>query len=171
MPHGLPADWVDARRVVVTDGDHQAAAPLFAETTAALMASVDPILATRQIPVLGGFVGATREGVTTTLGRGGSDYSASIVGSCLGVREIQIWTDVDGMLTSDPRIVKDPHLVPHISFAEASELALLRRQGAPPRHHPASRRPQHPGAHPELAPSERPRHADHRGAAGQRSSR
>jgi aspartate kinase len=122
---GLPAEWVDARRVVVTNGDHQAAAPLFPETTSALMAGVDPILATRQIPVLGGFVGATREGVTTTLGRGGSDYSASIVGSCLGVREIQIWTDVDGMLTSDPRIVKDPHLVPHISFAEASELAYF----------------------------------------------
>jgi aspartate kinase len=122
---GLPAAWVDARQTVVTDANHQAAAPQFPETTAALMAHVDPILATRRVPVLGGFVGATREGVTTTLGRGGSDYSASIVGSCLGVREIQIWTDVDGMLTSDPRIVKGPHLVPHLSFAEASELAYF----------------------------------------------
>jgi aspartate kinase len=122
---GLPAAWVDARRVLVTDREHQAAAPLFPETTAALTSAIDPILAARRIPVVGGFVGATPEGVTTTLGRGGSDYSASIVGSCLGVREIQIWTDVDGMLTSDPRIVKDPHLVPHISFAEASELAYF----------------------------------------------
>jgi aspartate kinase len=122
---GLPSAWVDARRVLVTNGEHQAAAPQFPETTARLMADVDPLLAARRVPVVGGFVGATREGVTTTLGRGGSDYSASIVGACLGVREIQIWTDVDGMLTSDPRIVKDPHLVPHISFAEASELAYF----------------------------------------------
>jgi aspartate kinase len=122
---GLPATWVDARQVLVTSGDHQAAVPQFPETTAALMAHADPVLAARRIPVIGGFVGATRERVTTTLGRGGSDYSAAIVGACLDVSEIQIWTDVDGMLTSDPRIVKDPHLVPHISFAEASELAYF----------------------------------------------
>jgi aspartate kinase len=123
--HGLSASWIDSRRAVVTDGEHQAAAPLFAETTAELMTEVDPALASGRIPVMGGFVGATREGVTTTLGRGGSDFSAAIVGSCLGVGEIQIWTDVDGMLTSDPRIVKDPHVVPHLSFAEASELAYF----------------------------------------------
>jgi len=123
--HALPAGWVDARRAVVTDGEHQAAAPHFPETTAALMTSVDPLLASGRIPVVGGFVGATRDGVTTTLGRGGSDYSAAIIGACLGVAEIQIWTDVDGMLTSDPRIVKDPQVVPHISFAEASELAYF----------------------------------------------
>ena len=122
---GLPATWVDARGVLVTDGEHQAAAPQFPETTAALMAHADPVLAARRIPVIGGFVGATREGTTTTLGRGGSDYSAAIIGACLGASEIQIWTDVDGMLTSDPRIVKDPYLVPHISFAEASELAYF----------------------------------------------
>ena len=74
---------------------------------------------------MGGFVGATRDGVTTTLGRGGSDYSAAIVGACLGAGEIQIWTDVDGMLTADPRIVPDPYVVPHLSFAEASELAYF----------------------------------------------
>ena len=71
--------------------------------TTALAATVDPLLAARRIPVIGGFVGATRDGVTTTLGRGGSDYSAAIVGACLGASEIQIWTDVDGMLTADPR--------------------------------------------------------------------
>jgi len=75
--------------------------------------------------VLGGFVGATTKGVTTTLGRGGSDFSAAIVGACLGAAEIQIWTDVDGMLTADPRIVKNPQVVPHLSFAEASELAYF----------------------------------------------
>lgn len=122
---GLPASWVDSRRAVVTDSEHQAAVPLFPETTAALMREADPVLAVGRVPVMGGFVGATKEGVTTTLGRGGSDYSAAVVGACLDVAEIQIWTDVDGMLTSDPRIVKDPQVVPHISFAEASELAYF----------------------------------------------
>ena len=123
--HGLPAAWVDARRVMITTADHTSAAPLDAETTAALAATVDPLLASRKIPVLGGFVGATTSGVTTTLGRGGSDYSASIVGACLAAEEIQIWTDVDGMLTADPRIVRDVRVVPHLSFAEASELAYF----------------------------------------------
>jgi aspartate kinase len=123
--HGLLATWIDARRTVVTDGEFTAAAPLFAETTASLMTNVDPPLALGRIPVMGGFVGATREGVTTTLGRGGSDYSAAIIGACLGAGEIQIWTDVDGMLTADPRIVPDPYVVPHLSFAEASELAYF----------------------------------------------
>ena len=89
------------------------------------MTHADPPLAAGRIPVIGGFVGATRDGVTTTLGRGGSDFSAAIVGACLGAAEIQIWTDVDGMLTADPRIVKDPQVVPHLSFAEASELAYF----------------------------------------------
>jgi aspartate kinase len=123
--HALPASWVDPRQVLITDGEHQAAAPQFTETTDALMAHADPVLAARRIPVTGGFVGATRDGVTTTLGRGGSDYSAAIIGACLGAAEIQIWTDVDGMLTSDPRVVDNPNVVPHISFAEASELAYF----------------------------------------------
>ena len=123
--HKLQGAWVDARKAVVTDGEHTAAAPLFQETTAALMTHADPPLAAGRIPVIGGFVGATTAGVTTTLGRGGSDFSAAIVGACLGADEIQIWTDVDGMLTADPRIVKAPRVVPHLSFAEASELAYF----------------------------------------------
>ena len=122
---GLIAEWIDARRTVITDAEHTSAAPLFPETTSSLMTNVDPPLAAGRIAVLGGFVGATRDGVTTTLGRGGSDYSAAIIGACLGVAEIQIWTDVDGMLTADPRIVPDPYVVPHLSFAEASELAYF----------------------------------------------
>jgi aspartate kinase len=86
---------------------------------------IAPVLAQGRVPVLGGFIGATSNGVTTTLGRGGSDYSAAIVGACLGVDEIQIWTDVDGMLTADPRIVAGPRVVPQLSFAEASELAYF----------------------------------------------
>ena len=123
--HKLLATYVDSRKAIVTDGEHTAAAPRFEETTAALMTHADPPLAAGRIPVLGGFVGATAAGMTTTLGRGGSDFSAAIVGACLGASEIQIWTDVDGMLTADPRIVDKPQVVPHLSFAEASELAYF----------------------------------------------
>jgi aspartate kinase len=123
--HGLAAGWVDARKAIVTNGEFLQAAPLWKETTKALHKTVDPILVQRRIPVMGGFVGATKDGLTTTLGRGGSDYSAAIVGSCLDASEIQIWTDVDGMLTADPRIVPDTQLVPHLSFDEASELAYF----------------------------------------------
>jgi aspartate kinase len=125
VSQGLTSTWVDARRVMVTGDTHVSAAPLVPETTAALKTIVDPLLASRRIPVVGGFVGATRQGVTTTLGRGGSDYSAAIIGACLDASEIQIWTDVDGMLTADPRIVPNVQVVPHLSFAEASELAYF----------------------------------------------
>jgi aspartate kinase len=125
ISQGLASAWVDARRAIVTSDAHTAASPLVPETTAALMTVVDPLLASRRIPVVGGFVGATRDGVTTTLGRGGSDYSAALIGACLDASEIQIWTDVDGMLTADPRIVPNVQVVPHLSFAEASELAYF----------------------------------------------
>ncbi|MGD9904814.1 MAG: aspartate kinase [Vicinamibacterales bacterium] len=123
--HGLDGAWVDARKAIVTSADHQAATPNYPDTTARLTALAGPLLDAGQVPVLGGFVGATDAGVTTTLGRGGSDFSGAIVGACLGAREIQIWTDVDGMLTADPRVVAAPHVVPHLSFAEASELAYF----------------------------------------------
>jgi aspartate kinase len=122
---GLPATWVDARRAIVTDDDHTRALPLMGETTDALRASVTPLVAAGRVPVLGGFVGATRAGITTTLGRGGSDYSGALVGAGIGAREIQIWTDVDGMLTADPRVVPSPRVVPQLSYAEASELAYF----------------------------------------------
>ena len=120
---GQPAEWVDARRVVVTDARHQEASPREDETAERLARSVRPILDRGAIPVLGGFIGATTEGVTSTLGRGGSDYSASVVGACLGAAEIQIWTDVDGMLTADPRIFERARAVHRLSFGEASALA------------------------------------------------
>ena len=122
---GLPAEWVDARRAVVTNDDHTHAAPLMRETGAAMRASVLSVVDAGRVPVLGGFVGATPEGHTTTLGRGGSDYSGALVGAGIGAGEIQIWTDVDGMLTADPRVVGSPRLVPRLSFAEAAELAYF----------------------------------------------
>jgi aspartate kinase len=122
---GLPAVWTDARDAVRTDDRYTTAAPLIDETNAAVQASVAPVVAAGQIPVLGGFIGRAPDGSTTTLGRGGSDYSASLIGAALHAAEIQIWTDVDGMLTADPRIVYDAEVVPHLSFAEASELAYF----------------------------------------------
>jgi aspartate kinase len=122
---GVPATWIDARTVLVTDAEHNAAAPDMVETCERARARVAPELAAGRVAVLGGFIGATSSGVTSTLGRGGSDYSAAIFGACLDVDEIQIWTDVDGMLTADPRIVPQPRVVPQLSFAEASELAYF----------------------------------------------
>ena len=122
---GIPAEWVDARRAVITNSDHTRAVPLAAETGAALKSSVLAVIDAGRVPVLGGFVGSTVDGHTTTLGRGGSDYSGAIVGAGIGAREIQIWTDVDGMLTADPRVIAAPRLVPQLSFAEAAELAYF----------------------------------------------
>jgi aspartate kinase len=122
---GLPSIWIDAREVIITDEEHTRAVPQVAETNAALQRVLTGPLAAGQVPVMGGFVGATRRGVTTTLGRGGSDYSGALVGAGIGAQEIQIWSDVDGMLTADPRVVADAQVVPHLSFAEAAELAYF----------------------------------------------
>ncbi|HWB84797.1 MAG TPA: lysine-sensitive aspartokinase 3 [Bryobacteraceae bacterium] len=121
---GMTARHLDSRRVIVTDHRHTQAAPHFAETYARLEAMVPP-MAEDSVVVMGGFIGATESGVTTTLGRGGSDYTASIVGAGIGAEEIQIWTDVDGMLTADPTILPGGHRVKSISFAEAAELAYF----------------------------------------------
>jgi aspartate kinase len=121
----IPAAWIDARAVLVTDDEHMAAIPDMDETCRRTRELVGARRAAGEVAVMGGFIGATAAGVTTTLGRGGSDYSAAIFGACLGVDEIQIWTDVDGMLTADPRVVSEPRLVPQLSFAEASELAYF----------------------------------------------
>jgi aspartate kinase len=122
---GVSTAWIDARRVLVTDDEHMAALPDMDATCRRTQEIVAAERARNEVAVLGGFIGATSAGVTTTLGRGGSDYSAAIFGACLDVDEIQIWTDVDGMLTADPRVVSDPRLVPELSFDEASELAYF----------------------------------------------
>ncbi|MGH9140276.1 MAG: lysine-sensitive aspartokinase 3 [Vicinamibacterales bacterium] len=123
--HGIASSWIDARAVLITDAEHTAAVPDMMETCDRVRERVAPELAGEKVVVLGGFIGATSFGITSTLGRGGSDYSAAVFGSCLAADEIQIWTDVDGMLTADPRIVPQPRLVPQLSFAEASELAYF----------------------------------------------
>lgn len=121
---GMPTQHVDSRRVIITDDRFTQASPLFDETYAALAEKVRPV-AEHSVVVMGGFIGSTKHGVTTTLGRGGSDYSAAIIGAGVQAEEIQIWTDVDGMLTADPRIIPGGHRVKSISFAEAAEMAFF----------------------------------------------
>lgn len=121
---GMDTAHVDARHLIVTDRRHTQAAPLFIQTNARLAETILP-LARTQVVVMGGFIGSTEDGVTSTLGRGGSDYTASIVGAGIGAEEIQIWTDVDGMLTADPRVIPGGHRVKICSFAEAAELAYF----------------------------------------------
>ncbi len=121
---GMDTAHVDSRSVVVTDRRHTQAAPLFPQTNERLQKVVPP-LAEKQVVVMGGFIASTEDGVTSTLGRGGSDYTASIVGAGIGAEEIQIWTDVDGMLTADPTILPGGHRVKVCSFAEAAELAYF----------------------------------------------
>ena len=122
---GVPTAWADPRALIVTDEGFTSAAPLMQETVVAVRDALGPALSHGSAVVTGGFVGATRHGITTTLGRGGSDYSAAILGAALDADEIHIWTDVDGMLTADPRVVDEPTLVPFLSFAEAAELAYF----------------------------------------------
>ena len=121
---GMAAEHVDSRDVVITDKRHTQAAPNFPETYARLSKTIPP-LAAHSVVVMGGFIASTEDGVTTTLGRGGSDYTAAIVGAGIDAEEIQIWTDVDGMLTADPTILPGGHRVKTISFAEAAELAYF----------------------------------------------
>ncbi len=122
---GVDAAWVDAKECIITDAAHAQATPLWDETNARLQAVVVPLLESGQVPVMGGFVGATRDGIPTTLGRGGSDFSASIVGAGVHARRIEIWTDVDGVMTTDPNLCPDARRVARMSFDEAADLAYF----------------------------------------------
>ena len=120
---------------------------------------------------MGGFIGSTRDGQTTTLGRGGSDFTASIVGAGIGAEEIQIWTDVDGMLTADPRILPGGHRVKKISFRRSGRAGLFRREGAASGDGRAGHREEHSGADSEFAPAGCDGHAHHRRARALRRTR
>ena len=122
--NGLDAEHVDARQVMITDAQYTRAEPQPDAIAEASQRLIMPIVRAGRIPVMGGFIGSAEgTGVTTTLGRGGSDYSASLVGAALQAEAIEIWTDVDGMLTADPRVVPEAQLIERIGFEEASELA------------------------------------------------
>ena len=122
---GMKAQAVDATQIVVTDDNFGAANPLMRETRAKVRESLLPPLERGVVPVVTGYIGATAEGVPTTLGRGGSDYTAAIIGACLEADEVQIWTDVDGILTADPKIVPEARTLAELSYAEAAELAYF----------------------------------------------
>jgi aspartate kinase len=122
---GIKARQVDARRCIITDDEFTSATPLMAETFAHTKSELVPVLQSGVVPVLGGFIAATQTGVTTTLGRGGSDYTAALIGAALEVSEIQIWTDVTGVLTADPRVVPEAQTVERLSYSEAAELAYF----------------------------------------------
>ena len=122
---GIRAQTVEATEILVTDNNFGSAAPLFEETAIKARAALAPLCAQGIVPVVTGFIGATREGATTTLGRGSSDYSATILGSVLPAEEVWIWTDVDGVMTADPRIVPHARTLPSISYAEVAELSYF----------------------------------------------
>jgi len=125
LARGLPATLVDPRQVIVTDAQHSRAVPQVEEINDRLHDHVQPLLEQQRVPIMGGFVGATREGITTTIGRGGSDFSAALVGAGLSAERIEIWTDVDGMKTTDPRICSQARRIKVISFEEAAGLAYF----------------------------------------------
>ena len=123
--NGMAAELMDARECIVTDENFTRAAPVFGPTNAAIVRYLKPVLDAGRIPVFQGFIGRSQKGVTTTIGRGGSDYTAAIVGAALDAEEIQIWTDVDGIMTTDPRMVKDARKIKAVSFQEAAELSYF----------------------------------------------
>jgi aspartate kinase len=122
---GLSATLVDSREVMITDAQHTKAVPQIQEIDDRTRQFIKPVVDAGRVPILGGFIGATKTGVQTTIGRGGSDYSAALFGAALNAASIEIWTDVDGMLTTDPNICPDAHRIKIISFEEAAELAYF----------------------------------------------
>ena len=123
--NGLNVRHIDSRRLIVTDDEYGAAQPIWNETRELVCVELPPIIVAGEVPVLGGFIAASQAGETTTLGRGGSDYSAAIYAACLKARELQIWTDVTGVLTCDPRVCSEARTLKTLSYEEAAELAYF----------------------------------------------
>jgi len=121
---GVAAQAVEASQLIVTDRNFQNAHPDFAASAVKIHQRLNPLLEQEQIPVVTGFIGATPEGAVTTLGRGGSDYSAAILGALLPADDVWIWTDVDGVMTADPRLVAEARTLPEITYSEIAELAF-----------------------------------------------
>ena len=122
---GLNARQFDSRRLIMTDDEFGAAQPIVDETNEIVRLELEPSIKAGEVPIMGGFIAGNRAGETTTLGRGGSDYSAAIVAAALGASELQIWTDVTGVMTCDPRICSDASTIPVLSYEEAAELAYF----------------------------------------------
>lgn len=122
---GVNARQVDSRRLIVTDDEYGAAQPIWEETEKLVQLELEPLIAAGEVPIMGGFIAANRGGETTTLGRGGSDYSAALIAAALHAAELQIWTDVTGVMTCDPRICAEARTIPVLSYEEAAELAYF----------------------------------------------
>ncbi|HAF62571.1 MAG TPA: aspartate kinase [Anaerolineaceae bacterium] len=122
---GISSQEVDATDLIVTDDGFQHACPLMGETRSRTLEVMQPLLEQHRVAVVTGFIGATQDGVITTLGRGGSDYTAAILGDCLNADAVWTWTDVDGVMTADPRIVPDARVIPFLSYNEVSEMAYF----------------------------------------------
>jgi len=125
VEQGINAAHVDAREVIVTDSHFQKAAPLDALIEKRASEKLLPLIAQGQVPVMGGFIAANEACITTTLGRGGSDFTGALIGGALAAEAIEIWTDVDGIMSADPRVCPDALRVKVISFEEAAELAYF----------------------------------------------
>lgn len=122
---GINARQVDSRRLIVTDDEYGAAQPIWEDTEKLIKLEIEPMITGGEVPIMGGFIAASRGGETTTLGRGGSDYSAALVAAALHANELQIWTDVTGVMTCDPRICSSAVTIPVLSYEEAAELAYF----------------------------------------------
>jgi len=122
---GVSNEAIEATELIVTDSSHGAADPWLDLTRERCRSRLMPLIEQGMVPVVTGFIGATADRVLTTLGRGGSDYSAAILGAALDAQEVVIWTDVDGFLTADPRTVSEACVIPEISYREATELAYF----------------------------------------------
>ena len=122
---GLQSEAVNASDLIITDNAFQNAIPLMDETRKNITRHLQPLLKEGVVPVVTGFIGATQDGIITTLGRGGSDYTAAIIGDCLNAAEVWTWTDVDGVMTADPRVVPNARVIPELSFSEVSELSYF----------------------------------------------
>jgi len=122
---GVKARHVDSRRLIVTDDEFGAAQPIWEETRDLVRLELQPLVSDGEVPIMGGFIAGNRAGETTTLGRGGSDYSAALVAAALEASELQIWTDVTGVMTCDPRICGEARTIPVLSYEEAAELAYF----------------------------------------------
>ncbi len=122
---GVPAESIAATELIITDSRFGSAVPRIGQTAEKTRTGLRPILSQGKVPVVTGFIGATEDGIQTTLGRGGSDYSATILARALQADEVWIWTDVNGVMSADPRVVPEAHPISHLSYAEISELSFF----------------------------------------------
>ena len=130
----LPSQWFTGKDAgIVTDSNFGQADPLMNVTTHQLKERIEPLLEKGVVPVVSGYIAATQEGVVTTLGRGGSDYTATILGAALKVDEVWIWTDVDGLMTADPKVIQEAKMLPELSYREAAEMAIFGAKAMHPR--------------------------------------